>query len=191
MTHKHIWVDLVEVSPPPSPVCWACILFLVSACLLFCVIYRFLDRVEEIDKDLPPFARSPQIILFRQGVIIFFYGLSSLFVIFYLWCIRWWNGGSGYKRFDRNRRKQGLVCVFRWGVPGNDLCPLIIFLMQDIAWITIIIREGINAQHTLYLHVRGKGPVALLRTTQREEIKTKALQLYDLLQVRIIVYYDF
>uniref|UniRef100_A0A453FGS8 Photosystem I assembly protein Ycf4 n=2 Tax=Aegilops tauschii subsp. strangulata TaxID=200361 RepID=A0A453FGS8_AEGTS len=48
-----------------------------------------------------------------------FYGIAGLFISSYLWCTILWNVGSGYDRFDR---KEGIVCIFRWGgvcVPLN------------------------------------------------------------------------
>uniref|UniRef100_A0A8R7NXC9 Photosystem I assembly protein Ycf4 n=1 Tax=Triticum urartu TaxID=4572 RepID=A0A8R7NXC9_TRIUA len=44
-----------------------------------------------------------------------FYGIAGLFISSYLWCTILWNVGSGYDRFDR---KEGIVCIFRWGFPG-------------------------------------------------------------------------
>ncbi|DAD49256.1 TPA_asm: hypothetical protein HUJ06_031998 [Nelumbo nucifera] len=72
---------------------------------------------------------SQQILFFPQGIVMSFYGIAGLFISSYLWCTISWNVGSGYDRFDR---KEGIVCIFRWGFPGKNRRIFLRFLMRDI-----------------------------------------------------------
>ncbi|KAF5782193.1 putative photosystem I Ycf4, assembly [Helianthus annuus] len=52
--------------------------------------------------------------------------------------------GSGYDRFDI---KDGIVCIFRWGFHGKNHRFFLRFLLNDIQFITIKVKEGIYARH--------------------------------------------
>ncbi|KAJ0734688.1 putative photosystem I Ycf4, assembly [Helianthus annuus] len=61
--------------------------------------------------------------------------------------------GSGYDRFDL---KDGIVCIFRWGFHGKNHRVFLRFLLKDIQFITIKVKEGIYARHVLYMDIRGQ-----------------------------------
>ncbi|TYH79840.1 hypothetical protein ES332_D03G091100v1 [Gossypium tomentosum] len=92
---------------------------------------------------------------------------------------------SGYDRFDR---KEGIVCIFRWGFPGKNRRIFLRFLMKDIQSIRIEVKEGIYARRILYREIRGQGAVPLTRTDENltsREIEQKAAELAYFLRVPI------
>ncbi|TXG63977.1 hypothetical protein EZV62_010971 [Acer yangbiense] len=95
---------------------------------------------------------------------------------------------SGYDRFDR---KEGIVCIFRWGFPGKNRRIFLRFLMKDIQSIRIEVKEGIYARRVLYMEIRGLGDVPLTRTDENltpREIEQKAAELAYFLRVPIEVF---
>nr|TKS05974.1 hypothetical protein D5086_0000127730 [Populus alba] len=114
-----------------------------------------------------------------------FYGLAGLFISSYLWCTISWNVGSGYDRFDR---KEGIVCIFRWGFPGKNRRILLRLFMKDIQSIRIEVKEGFYARRVLYMEIRGQGAIPLTRTDENltpREIEQKAAELAYFLRVPI------
>ncbi|TXG60895.1 hypothetical protein EZV62_012258 [Acer yangbiense] len=96
--------------------------------------------------------------------------------------------GSGYDRFDR---KEGIVCIFRWGFPGKNRRIFLRFLMKDIQSIRIEVKEGIYACRVLYMEIRGLGDVPLTRTDENltpREIEQKATELAYFLRAPIEVF---
>ncbi|KAB5537840.1 hypothetical protein DKX38_015373 [Salix brachista] len=96
--------------------------------------------------------------------------------------------GSGYDRFDR---KEGIVCIFRWGFPGKNRRILLRFFMKDIQSIRIEVKEGFNARRVLYMEIRGQGAIPLTRTDENltpREIEQKAAELAYFLRVPIEVF---
>ncbi|KAG5610334.1 hypothetical protein H5410_021615 [Solanum commersonii] len=59
---------------------------------------------------------------------------------------------SGYDRFDR---KEGIVCIFRWGFSGKNRRIFLRFLIKDIQSVRIEVKEGIYARRVLYMDIRG------------------------------------
>nr|YP_010007491.1 Ycf4 [Passiflora rhamnifolia]QNR06334.1 Ycf4 [Passiflora rhamnifolia] len=133
----------------------------------------------------PPFNKSTRIDVFPHVIVMFLYGIASLFASFYLQCTSWRNGGSGVSDYDQFNQKPGVVCIFRWGYPGPDPRILILFLIKDIEAIRIHYQEGIDQHFMLFLEVRGKGSISLFRSTDYEIIEEKAYDLADFLDVPI------
>jgi len=99
-----------------------------------------------------------------------------------------WNVGSGYDRFDR---KEGIVCIFRWGFPGKNRRILLRFLMSDIQSIRMEVKEGLYTLRVLYMEVSGQGTIPLTRTDENltpQEIEQKAAELAYFLRVPIEVF---
>nr|GEV06039.1 photosystem I assembly protein Ycf4, chloroplastic [Tanacetum cinerariifolium] len=106
-----------------------------------------------------------------------FYGIAGLFISSYLWCTISWNVGSGYDRFDR---KDGIVCIFRWGFPGKNRRVFLQFLIKDIQSVRIEVKEGIYARRVLYMDIKGQGAIPLTRTDENftpREMEQKAAEL--------------
>ncbi|KAK9660040.1 hypothetical protein RND81_O257900 [Saponaria officinalis] len=106
----------------------------------------------------------------------------------YLWCTISLNVGSGYDFFDK---KEGIVCIFRWGFPGKNRRICLRFLIKDIQSIRIELKEGIYTRRVLYLEIRGQGAIPLTRTDENltpREIEQKAAELAYFLRVPIEVF---
>nr|YP_010224475.1 photosystem I assembly protein Ycf4 [Garcinia subelliptica]UCS08391.1 photosystem I assembly protein Ycf4 [Garcinia subelliptica] len=179
---EHIWIELIVGSRKTSNICWAFILFLGSVGFCLVGLSSYLGR------NWISLFPSQQIIFFPQGIVMSFYGIAGLFISSYLWCTISWNVGSGYDRFDR---KEGIVCIFRWGFPGKNRRILLRFLMKDIQSIRIEAKEGIYARRVLYMEIRGQGSIPLTRTNENltpREIEQKAAELAYFLHVPIEVF---
>nr|QHE65221.1 Ycf4 [Coffea horsfieldiana] len=179
---EHIWIELIKGSRKISNFCWAFILFVGSVGFLLVGISSYLGR------NLISFFPSQQIIFFPQGIVMSFYGIAGLFISSYLWCTISWNVGNGYDRFDR---KEGIVCIFRWGFPGKNRRIFLRFPIKDIQSIRIEGKEGIFARRVLYMEIRGQGTIPLTRTDANltpREIEQKAAELAYFLRVPIEVF---
>nr|YP_010559088.1 photosystem I assembly protein Ycf4 [Euphorbia hedyotoides]UED20445.1 photosystem I assembly protein Ycf4 [Euphorbia hedyotoides] len=179
---EHIWIELIAGSRKISNFCWACILFLGSLGFLLVGISSYLG------KSFISLFSSQQILFFPQGIVMSFYGIAGLFISCYLWSTILWNVGGGYDRFDR---KEGIVCIFRWGFPGKNRRILLRFLMKDIQSIRIEVKEGIYARRIPYMEIRGRGTVPLTRTEDNltpREIEQKVAELAYFLRVPIEVF---
>ena len=174
-----IWIELITGSRKISNFCWALILFLGSLGFLLVGTSSYLGR------NLLSFFPPQQIIFFPQGIVMSFYGIAGLFISSYLWCTISWNVGSGYDRFDR---KEGIVCIFRW---GKNRRIFLRFLIKDIQSVRIEVKEGIYARRVLYMDIRGQGSIPLTRTDENltpREIEQKAAELAYFLRVPIEVF---
>nr|YP_010586979.1 photosystem I assembly protein Ycf4 [Amsonia elliptica]UZZ45946.1 photosystem I assembly protein Ycf4 [Amsonia elliptica] len=176
---EHILIELITESRKISNFCWAFILFLGSLGFVLVGASSYLGR------NLISFFPSEQIFFFSQGSVMSFYGIAGLFISSYLWCTIFWNVGSGYDRFDR---KEGIVCIFRWGFPGRNRRIFLRFLIKDIQSI-IIEKKGIYGR--LYMDIRGQGAIPLTRTDENltaREIVEKAGELAYFLRVPMEVF---
>nr|YP_003934330.1 photosystem I assembly protein ycf4 [Monsonia speciosa]ADJ66465.1 photosystem I assembly protein ycf4 [Monsonia speciosa] len=174
-----IWIELITGSRKTSNFFWALTLFFGSFGFLLVGTSSYLGR------NWISFYPSQQILFFPQGVVMSFYGIAGLFISSYLWCTISWNVGGGYDRFDR---KEGIVCIFRWGFPGRNRRIFLRFLMKDIQSIRIEAREGFAVRRILYMEIRGQGSLPLIRTAENltpREIEQKAAELAYFLRVPI------
>nr|WRO37190.1 photosystem I assembly protein Ycf4 [Amorphophallus kiusianus] len=179
---EHIWIELITGSQKISNFFWACILFLGSLGFLIVGTSSYLGR------DLISVFPYQQISFFPQGIVMSFYGIAGLFISSYLWGTILWNVGSGYDRFDR---KEGIVCIFRWGFPGKNRRIFLRFLMSDIQSIRMEVKGGLYTRRVLYMEVGGQGTIPLTRTDENltpREIEQKAAELAYFLRVPIEVF---
>ena len=170
-----IWIELITGSRKISNFCWALILFLGSLGFLLVGTSSYLGR------NLLSFFPPQQIIFFPQGIVMSFYGIAGLFISSYLWCTISWNVD----------RKEGIVCIFRWGFPGKNRRIFLRFLIKDIQSVRIEVKEGIYARRVLYMDIRGQGSIPLTRTDENltpREIEQKAAELAYFLRVPIEVF---
>ncbi|KAG5565837.1 hypothetical protein RHGRI_001672 [Rhododendron griersonianum] len=155
-----------------SNFCWVFILFLGSLGFLLVGPTSYLGR-NLISLFLPQ-----QIIFFPQGLIMSFYGIAGLFISTYLWCTILWNVGSGYDRFVR---KEGIVCLFRWGFPGKNRRVFLRFLIKDIQSVRIEVKD----------EIRGQVVIPLTRIDENftpREVEQKATELAYFLCVPIEIF---
>nr|YP_009258977.1 photosystem I assembly protein Ycf4 [Spathiphyllum kochii]AKJ83633.1 photosystem I assembly protein Ycf4 [Spathiphyllum kochii]QHE64117.1 photosystem I assembly protein Ycf4 [Spathiphyllum kochii] len=179
---EHIWIELITGSRKTSNFFWACILFLGSLGFLVVGTSSYLGR------NLISVFPYQQISFFPQGIVMSFYGIAGLFISTYLWCTIGFNVGSGYDGFDR---KEGIVCIFRWGFPGKNRRIFLRFLMSDIQSIRMEVKEGLYTRRVLYMEVKGQGTIPLTRTDENltpREIEQKATELAYFLRVPIEVF---
>nr|APQ39817.1 photosystem I assembly factor II [Lobelia siphilitica var. siphilitica] len=179
---EQIWIEPITGSRKTSNFCWTVILFLGSLGFLLVGTSSYLGRTWI---SLFPFQ---QIVFFPQGIVMSFYGIAGLFISSYLWCTISWNVGSGYDRFDRI---EGIVCIFRWGFPGQNRRIFLRFLIKDIQSVRIEVQEGLYARRVLYMDIRGQGALPLTRTDENLtawEIEQKAAKLAYFLRVPIEVF---
>nr|YP_010829059.1 photosystem I assembly protein Ycf4 [Silene nana]WFF47256.1 photosystem I assembly protein Ycf4 [Silene nana]WFF47339.1 photosystem I assembly protein Ycf4 [Silene nana] len=179
---ERIWIELITGSRKISNLGWAIILFIGSLGFVLVGISSYLGR--NFLSLVPP----QQILFFPQGIVMSFYGIAGLFISSYLWCTISLNVGSGYDFFDK---KEGIVCIFRWGFPGKNRRICLRFLIKDIQSIRIEFKEGIYTRRVLYLEIRGQGAIPLTRTDENltpREIEQKAAELAYFLRVPIEVF---
>nr|AYW12068.1 photosystem I assembly protein ycf4 [Burmannia disticha] len=179
---KHIWIELIKGSRKTSNLLWSCILLGGSLGFLIVGTSSYLGR------NLISIFPYQQILFFPQGIVMFFYGIAGLFISSYLWCTILWNIGSGYDRFDR---REGIVCIFRWGFPGINRRIFLRLLMKDIQSIKIEVKEGIYPRRVIYMEIRGQGSIPLTRTDANftpQEIEQKVTQLAYFLRVPMEVF---
>nr|YP_009705217.1 photosystem I assembly protein Ycf4 [Patrinia scabra]QFQ34502.1 photosystem I assembly protein Ycf4 [Patrinia scabra] len=179
---EHLWIESITGSRKTSNFCWAIILFLGSLGFFLVGTSSYFGR------NFTSLFPSQQIVFFPQGLVMSFYGIAGLFISSYLWCTISWNVGSGYDRFDR---KEGIVCIFRWGFPGKNRRICLRFLIKNIQSIRIEVKEGIYARRVLYMDIRGQGAIPLTRTDENltpREIEQKAAELAYFLRVPIEVF---
>nr|YP_010462852.1 photosystem I assembly protein Ycf4 [Primulina sclerophylla]YP_010546270.1 photosystem I assembly protein Ycf4 [Primulina cardaminifolia]YP_010599037.1 photosystem I assembly protein Ycf4 [Primulina luochengensis]UUJ36694.1 photosystem I assembly protein Ycf4 [Primulina sclerophylla]UYI29785.1 photosystem I assembly protein Ycf4 [Primulina cardaminifolia]WAL03414.1 photosystem I assembly protein Ycf4 [Primulina luochengensis] len=179
---EHIWIELITGSRKLSNFCWALIVFLGSLGFLLVGTSSYLGR------NLISFVPAQQIVFFPQGLVMSFYGTAGFFISSYLWCTISWNVASGYDRFDK---KEGIVCIFRWGFPGTNRRIFLRFRTKDIQSIRIEVKEDIYARRILYMDIRGRGAIPLTRTDENltsREIEQQAAQLAYFLRVPIEVF---
>nr|YP_010326694.1 photosystem I assembly factor II [Dalbergia millettii]UNP50356.1 photosystem I assembly factor II [Dalbergia millettii] len=184
---EHLLIELKAGSRKTSNFCWAFILFLGSLGFLLVGTSSYLGR------DLLSLFPSQQILFFPQGMVMSFYGIAGLFISSYLWCTIWWNVGGGYDRFDK---KEGIVCIFRWGFPGKNRRIFLRFLMNDVQSIRIfnqstkISKEGFYPRCIIYMEIRGQGFIPLTRIDENfttQKMVDKAGELACFLRVPIEV----
>nr|QBX88266.1 photosystem I assembly protein ycf4 [Silene vulgaris subsp. vulgaris] len=179
---ERIWIELITGSRKISNLGWAIILFIGSLGFVLVGISSYLGR--NFISLFPP----QQILFFPQGIVMSFYGIAGLFISSYLWCTISLNVGSGYDFFDK---KEGIVCIFRWGFPGKNRRICLRFLIKEIQSIRIEFKEGIYTRRVLYLEIRGQGAIPLTRTDENltpREIEQKAAELAYFLRVPIEVF---
>nr|YP_009526132.1 photosystem I assembly protein Ycf4 [Dianthus caryophyllus]YP_009935031.1 photosystem I assembly protein Ycf4 [Dianthus longicalyx]YP_010938416.1 photosystem I assembly protein Ycf4 [Dianthus chinensis x Dianthus cincinnatus]YP_010938500.1 photosystem I assembly protein Ycf4 [Dianthus cincinnatus]YP_010938584.1 photosystem I assembly protein Ycf4 [Dianthus superbus]YP_010938668.1 photosystem I assembly protein Ycf4 [Dianthus barbatus]QYF08573.1 photosystem I assembly protein Ycf4 [Dianthus len=179
---ERIWIELITGSRKISNFGWAFILLLGSLGFVSVGISSYLGR------SFISLFSSQQILFFPQGIVMSFYGIAGLFISSYLWCTISLNVGSGYDFFDK---KEGIVCIFRWGFPGKNRRICLRFLIKDIESIRIELKEGIYTRRVLYLEIRGQGAIPLTRTDENmtpREIEQKAAELAYFLRVPIEVF---
>ncbi|KAF9667012.1 hypothetical protein SADUNF_Sadunf16G0288600 [Salix dunnii] len=128
---EYIWIELIAGSREISNFCWAIIFFLGSLGFLLIGISSYLDR------NLISLFPSQEINFFPQGIVMSLYGLA----------------GSGYDRLDR---KEGIVCIFRWGFLVKYRRILLRLFMKDIQSIRIEVKVGFNDRRVLYMEIEQK-----------------------------------
>jgi Ycf4 len=176
---EDIRIDFVTGSRRISNFCWA--LTLLLGALGFSVV----GFSSYLEKDLIPFLSAEQILFIPQGLVMFFYGIAGSFISLYLWSTIWWNVGSGYNRFDKQK---GVFLLFRWGFPGKNRRIVLQFCIGDIQAIRMEVQEGFLSRRILYIRMKTQQDIPLSRLEEYstlEEMETQAAELARFLKLSI------
>lgn len=129
---------------------------------------------------------STQIIaFFPQGLVMSFYGILGMCFGLYLWFTLFWRIGSGFNEFNKQTNQ---VRIFRWGFPGKNRRIDLRYELSDVQAIRVDIQEGLTPKRAIYLALKDKGAIPLLRVTVPcpvEEIELQAADLAKFLQVSL------
>jgi hypothetical protein len=158
---------------------WATLLFFGAICFFTVGLSSY------VGFNLFPFLDAREIIFFPQGLVMCFYGILAFLLSFYLWLIIFWSIGEGYNEFNK---KDGTMCIFRWGFPGKNRRIQLTYFLKDIEAIRVELKEGVNPKRALYVRIKGRPEIPLTRIGQPMtvgEIEKKAAQLASFLQVSI------
>ena len=122
-----------------------------------------------LQKSIFLFNQSKTISFFPQGLVMCFYGCLGLLFGLYLWCTIFWKVGDGFNEFNHH---QGLVRIFRWGLPGKNRRIDFQYKIDEIEGVRVELKEGINPQRSISLKMKGTGKREFSRQSQT---KTKVL----------------
>lgn len=175
----HVRVDFITGSRRISNFCWAFVL------LLGALGFFFVGFSSYLQKNLIPFLYAEQILFIPQGIVMCFYGIAGLFISFYLLCTIFWNVGSGYNKFDKQK---GIFYIFRWGFPGKNRRIFLQFLIKDIQAIRMEVQEGFLSRRVIYIKIKGQQDIPLSRIEEfltLREMEEKGAELARFLKVSI------
>ncbi|MGB3693292.1 MAG: photosystem I assembly protein Ycf4 [Spirulinaceae cyanobacterium] len=118
-----------------------------------------------------------------QGIALTFYGVAGLLVSLYQVLVIFWDVGGGYNEFNK---KNNSIKIFRWNFPGKNRRVEIDCKIEEVQSVKADIKEGLNPKRSLYLRVKGKGPIPLTRAGEPislTELENQGAQLARFLQV--------
>jgi len=175
----YFWIETVVGSRKISNIFWAITLLIGAIGFLLTGLSSY------IHIDIVYFFFSKEILFIPQGVIMSFYGIASLFISLYLWCIIGWNVGSGYNELDR---ENNTISIFRWGFPGDNRRIRIRCSILDVQAISLLISKGIRLDSVISLRLRDEQYMPFLQFEESvtlKEIEEKAALLAHFLNVPI------
>lgn len=132
-----------------------------------------------------PWNESAQVTFFPQGLLMCFYGSLGILLSIYWWLLIFWNVGGGFNEFNK---KDGFIRIFRWGYPGKNRKIDLYYTLKDVEAIRVEIKQGLDAQRTIYLKLKGKREIPLTGIGQPltiQEIEKQASELANFLQVSL------
>lgn len=129
--------------------------------------------------------QNPNISFFPQGLLMCFYGSLGFLLSFYWWFLIFCNVGGGFNEFNK---KEGTIRIFRWGYPGKNRKIDLLYTFKDVESLRVELRDGLDAQRTLFIKFKGKGEIPLTGIGQPltiGEIEKQASELANFLQVSL------
>jgi hypothetical protein len=133
--------------------------------------------------NLLVFSDSSEISFLPQGVVLVFYGtVGSILGIFLILTV-YWNVGSGYNEFNRDRQK---IKLYRKGFPGKNRELTFTFSFSEIKSIKMRIKDGINPKRQLLLCLNDSREIPLTGIDQQvalNKIENKAIEIAKYLNV--------
>jgi hypothetical protein len=94
------------------------------------------------------FSDSTGISFIPQGIVLVFYGTVGSILGIFLALTVWWDVGSGYNEYNRDRQQ---VKLYRKGFPGKNREIVFTFPFEEIKSIKMRIKEGLNPKRQLLL----------------------------------------
>jgi hypothetical protein len=91
---------------------------------------------------------SNEIAFIPQGIVLVFYGTVGLTLGIFLILTVWWNVGSGYNEYNRDKQQ---VKIYRRGYPGKNREITFLFPFSQVKSVKMRIKEGINPKRQLIL----------------------------------------
>lgn len=173
-----IWIESVTGSRKISNIIWALLLLIGAMGFLLTGISSYLNQ--ELIFLLPK-----TIVFGPQGLIMCFYGIAGLFLSIYLWCVIFWNVGSGYNELDREK---GIISIFRWGFPGQNRRIRIRCLLRDIQAVHLVVNEGLRTRSIISFRLKDQQYIPIIQIPESytlQEIEEKAAKLAQFLNVPI------
>jgi hypothetical protein len=123
--------------------------------------------------NLLPVTDPTQLVFLPQGLVMGLYGVAGLLLALYLWLVILWDLGGGYNEFDK---ETGQIKIFRWGFPGKNRKIELDCRTEDVQAVKVVLREGLNPRHMIYLRVKGRRDIPLTRIGQPLPIKELEIQ---------------
>ncbi len=180
---------------------WATIICVGSFGFLFTgfssYIMSTMDSVSENSTVASPIHLSPiysifshfnsneNIHFFPQGLLMCFYGSLGFLLSLYWWFLIFWNVGGGFNEFNK---KENFIRIFRWGYPGKNRKIDLYYTLKDVESIRVEIQQGLDAQRTIYLKLKGNREIPITGIGQPltlQEIEKQASELANFLQVSL------
>jgi len=122
---------------------------------------------------------------FPQGLLMSFYGSLGILLSLYWWFLIFWNVGAGFNEFNK---KDGFIRVFRWGYPGKNRKIDLSYSLKDVEAIKVELKQGLDAQRTIFLKLKGNREIPLTGIGQPltlKDIEKQASELANFLQVSL------
>ena len=166
---------------------WAIVIFLGSCGFLTTGICSYLGIPNWLSLINIGSTEESNLILpfFPQGLLMSFYGSLGFLLTIYWSLLIFWNVGGGFNEFNK---KDGFVRIFRWGYPGKNRKIDLSYALKDVEAIRVELKQGIDAQRTIYLRLKGKREIPLTGIGQPltlKEIEKQASELANFLQVSL------
>ena len=120
-----------------------------------------------LQKGIFLFNQSKSISFFPQGLIMCFYGCLGLLFGFYLWCTIFWKVGDGFNEFNQN---EGLVRIFRWGLPGKNRRIDFQYQMDEIEGVRVELKEGVNPRRMISLKMKASSKRVSPSTSKNKKV---------------------
>jgi hypothetical protein len=134
-------------------------------------------------RPILPFANYSEISFLPQGIVLLFYGTVGLILGTFLTLTVWWNVGSGYNEYNRNKQE---VKLYRKGFPGKNRELTFTFSFDNIKSIKMRIKEGLNPKRQLILCLTDNREITLTGIEQPmalNKIEEDAIRLAKYLNV--------
>ena len=163
--------DIVIGSRRISNYFWTAILFVGGLAFLFTGISSYFQ------KNFLPFLNSLELSFLPQGLVMTFYGVVALSLSLYIAITIFWDIGSGYNEFDKQKE---LVRIVRRGFPGKNQQILLVYSFNNLKSIKLKIQDGINPKRVIYLCTKDQREIPLTPVEQPRSLELLENEASDL-----------